>query len=68
MYIWTALYIEDNLEELRDQSIRIGEDLGVENWDSIIPLISIPLTQIVQLLVNGIIPGIRFLSQEVFKK
>ena len=38
MYIWTALYIEDNLEELRDQSIRIGEDLGVKCPLTFLPL------------------------------
>ena len=38
MYIWTALYIEDNLEELRDQAIRIGEELGVKCPLTFLPL------------------------------
>ncbi len=38
MFIWTALYIEDNLEELRDQAIRIGEELGVKCPLTFLPL------------------------------
>ncbi len=38
MYIWTALYIEDNLEELRDQAISIGEQLGVKCPITFLPL------------------------------
>ena len=38
MYIWTALYIEDNLEELRDQTIRIGEEPGVKCPLTFLPL------------------------------
>ena len=38
MYVWTALYIEDELEELRDRAIGIGEDLGVKCPLTILPL------------------------------
>ena len=38
MFFWTALYIEDNLEEVRDQAIRIGEQTGAK-----CPLVFLPL-------------------------
>ena len=38
MYVWTALYIEDELEEVRDRAIGIGEDLGVKCPLTILPL------------------------------
>ena len=38
MYIWTALDVEDNLEELRDQTIGIGEELGVRCPLTFLPL------------------------------
>ena len=38
MYFWTALYIEDNLEEVRDQSIRISEETGVKCPLKFLPL------------------------------
>ena len=38
MNVWTALYIEDELEELRDRAIGIGEELGVKCPLTILPL------------------------------
>ncbi|MBR6086171.1 MAG: 2'-5' RNA ligase family protein [Spirochaetales bacterium] len=38
MYVWTALYIEDELEEVRDRAIGIGEDLKVKCPLTILPL------------------------------
>ncbi len=38
MYILTALYIEDQLEELRDQAISIGDELGVKCPLKILPM------------------------------
>ena len=38
MYVWTALYIEDELEEVRDRAIGIGEDMGVKCPLTILPL------------------------------
>lgn len=38
MYFWTALYIEDNLEEVRDQAIRIGEQTGAKCPLKFLPL------------------------------
>ena len=38
MYFWTALYIEDSLEEVRDQSIRISEETGVKCPLKFLPL------------------------------
>ena len=38
MYFWTALYIEDSLEEVRDQSIRISEQTGVKCPLTFLPL------------------------------
>ena len=38
MYVWTALYIEDELEEVRDRAIGIGEDTGVKCPLTILPL------------------------------
>ena len=38
VYFWTALYIEDNLEEVRDQSIRISEETGVKCPLKFLPL------------------------------
>ena len=38
MYLWTALYIEDNLEEVRDRAITIGEETGVKCPVNFIPL------------------------------
>lgn len=38
MFFWTALYIEDNLEEVRDQAIRIGERTGAK-----CPVLFLPL-------------------------
>ncbi len=38
MYFWTALYIEDNLEEVRDRAITIGEQSGVKCPVNFLPL------------------------------
>ena len=38
MYVWTALYIEDELEEVRDRAIGIGEEMGVKCPLTILPL------------------------------
>lgn len=38
MYLWTALYIEDNLEEVRDRAITIGEQTGVKCPVNFLPL------------------------------
>ena len=38
MSVWTALYIEDELEEVRDRAIGIGEDMDVKCPLTILPL------------------------------
>ena len=38
VYFWTALYIEDNLEEVRDMAITIGEQTGVKCPVNFLPL------------------------------
>ena len=38
MFVWTALYIEDQLEDLRDLAIGIGEDFGVKCPMKVLPM------------------------------